>query len=75
MNTEQQEPAAVGMMMDMMMPMHFWSGYTENSLTWLFRDVTSDSTGDYIGGLILVFFFGILIEGVTYLRNFVYIRS
>ena len=61
--------------MDMMMPMYFWSGYDVNELYWLFKDIKTENSGDYACGLIVVFLFGVLIEGITYLRNFLYIRS
>ena len=65
----------IGMDMDMMMPMHWWSGYEENTLYWLFKDVKSESSASYAAGLIIIFIFGILLEAITYLRNYVYIRS
>ena len=61
--------------MDMPMPMYFWSGYEDNELYWLFGGLKTENSGDYAGGLIIVFLFGVLIEGITYLRNFLYIRS
>ena len=61
-----------GMSMMMMMPMYFWKG---NSLTWLFYNATSSNGTQYFGGLILVFLFGIALEAVYYLRNYIYIKA
>ena len=58
--------------MDMMMYMSFWSG---TNLTWVYYRIQSDGTGSYILGLIITFLLAILLEGLTYLRNFVYLRS
>ena len=63
------------MMMDMMnmMPMYFWKG--TDGLTWLFYRWESTTTGQYAGGLIAMFMLGITLEGLTYLRNAVYIKA
>ena len=58
--------------MMMMMPMYFWKG---NDLYWLSRYIETDSAGGYAAGLIVVFAFGIILEAVTWMRNFVYIKS
>lgn len=56
----------------MMMYMYYWKG---TELYWLFEGAESTTAGQYAGGLIVVFLFGIMLEGVTYLRNFVYIKA
>ena len=61
----------VGMMM-MMMPMYFWRG---NEMTWLFYGVDSTTAGQYVGGLIVVLLMGIVLEGITYLRNYIYVKE
>ena len=61
----------VGMMM-MMMPMYFWRG---NEMTWLFYGVDSTTSGQYAGGLIVVLLMGIVLEGITYLRNYIYVKE
>jgi hypothetical protein len=61
----------VGMMM-MMMPMYFWRG---NEMTWLFYGVDSTTAGQYAGGLIVVLLMGIVLEGITYLRNYIYVKE
>ena len=58
--------------MDMMMPMAFWSG---TKLTWVYYRIQSTDAGNYTLGLIITFLLAILLEGLTYLRNFVYLRS
>ena len=58
--------------MKMMMPMSFWSG---TDLTWVYYRIKSTDSATYVGGLIIVFLLAILLEGLTYLRNFVYLRS
>ena len=58
--------------MKMMMPMWFWSG---TNLTWVYYRIKSDSSATYACGLIITFLLAILLEGLTYLRNFVYLRS
>ena len=70
---EQQKEAVepVGMMM-MMMPMYFWKG---NEMTWLFHGVDSSTAGQYAGGLIVVLLLGIVLEGLTYLRNYIYVKE
>jgi len=59
-------------MMMMMMPMYFWKG---TELTWLWYHLDSKTSGEYAGGLIVVFLVGVVIEAVTWMRNFVYIKS
>ena len=59
-------------MMDMGMYMYFWTG---NQLTWLFYNAESTTGAQYFGGLICTFLVGVLIEALTYLRNYVYIKS
>lgn len=56
----------------MMMPMYFWKG---TELTWLWYHLDSSTPGEYAGGLIVVFLVGVVIEAVTWMRNFVYIKS
>ena len=59
-------------MMAMDMPMHFTKG---KSLTWLFHGVDSSTAGQYTGGLIVTLLMGIVLEGITYLRNYIYIKA
>ena len=59
-----------GMMM--MMPMYFWSG---NSLTWLIHGWDSTTGGSYFAGLLVSFILGFTIEALTYVRNYIYIKS
>ena len=54
------------------MYMYFWTG---TQLTWLFYNAESTSGGQYFAGLLCTFLVGVLIEALTYLRNYVYIRS
>ena len=56
----------------MMMPMWFSSG---NDIYWLFRELHSTTSGQFAGGMIVTFIIGVGIEALTYLRNYVYIRS
>ena len=58
--------------MPMMMYMSFWSG---TDLTWVYYRIKSSDTGTYVLGLIITYLLSILLEGLTYLRNFVYMRS
>jgi len=60
------------MKMMMMMPMWFWTG---NDVYWLFKELHSTTNGEFAGGMIVTFIIGIGIEAITYLRNYVYIRS
>ena len=61
--------------MSMDMPMYFWSGYDKYPLYWLLSDFTSSSSAAYAGGLVTVFVCGIIIEGCTWLRNYVHIKT
>ena len=58
--------------MGMMMYMSFWKG---EKLYWLSRHYESDSAGEYAGGLVVTFLFGLVIEALIWMRNFVYIKS
>ena len=60
-------------MMPMTMPMWFWSGY--DGLYWLSKDIKTRESAGYAGGLVCIFAFGIILEGITWLRNYVYIKS
>ena len=65
-----------GMQMDMkmMMPMSFWKGY-DTELTWLVREWTTTTSGQYAGGLIVSFLLAVLLELLIYLRNLLYARA
>ena len=56
----------------MMMYMYFWTG---TKLNWLFYSAESETGGQYFAGLLCTFILGLLIEGLTYLRNYIYIKS
>ena len=56
-----------------MMPMWFWSGY--DGLYWLSKTTETKNSAAYAGGLVCIFVFGIILEGITWLRNYVYIKS
>ena len=58
--------------MDMMMPMSFWKG---DDLYWLSRHIESTTAGEYAAGLIVTFLFGLVIEALIWMRNFVYLKS
>ena len=58
--------------MKMMMYMSFWGG---TDLRWVYYRIHSSDTATYVGGLIITFFLSILLEGLTYLRNYVYMKS
>ena len=58
--------------MDMMMYMSFWKG---EELYWLSRHIESKTTGEYAAGLVVTFIFGLVIEALTWMRNFIYLKS
>ena len=60
------------MPMPMMMPMYFWTG---NEVTYLFKNLASDSAGGYTLGIVATFFVGFAIELVSYLRKYVHIKA
>lgn len=60
------------MPMPMMMPMYFWTG---NEVTYLFKNITSDSTSGYTFGLICTFLLGLAIEFINYLRKYVHMKA
>ena len=61
--------------MSMMMPMYFWSGWEEPEIYWLSRHIESTSAGEYAAGLIVTFLFGLVLQALNWMRNFVYIKS
>ena len=69
-NEEPQE------LMDMMMMMYmwFWSD-AEKELNWLFKNVVSDSGGEYFAGLLVTFLLAIVLEGITFARNYIYMKE
>ena len=60
------------MNMDMMMPMYFWKG---EKLYWLSRHLQSTTAGEYAAGLIVTFLFGLVLQALNWMRNYVYIKS
>lgn len=58
--------------MDMMMYMSFWKG---DQLYWLSRHFESNTDGEYATGLIVTFIFGLVIEALIWMRNFIYLKS
>ena len=56
----------------MMMPMFFWKG---DNLYWLSRHIESTTAGEYAAGLIVTFLFGMVIEALIWMRNFIYLKS
>ena len=56
----------------MMMPMFFWKG---DNLYWLSRYIESTTPGEYAAGLIVTFLFGMVIEALIWMRNFIYLKS
>ena len=58
--------------MKMMMPMYFWKG---KELYWLSRHFESTTAGEYAAGLIVTFLAGLVIQALSWMRNYVYIKS
>ena len=54
--------------MDDMMMMMYMTFYNSNELTLLFKDVNSSDNGKYLCLLLIVFFMGLSIEALGYLR-------
>ena len=69
-NFAHQEHDHTGMGMMMMMPMYFWTG---TDVTYLFKNIVSNSNGTYVAGIIGVFCLAITIEFVSYSRKYVHI--
>ena len=61
--------------MMMMMPMYFWTGWEEGELYWLSRHIETKSNGEYAAGLIVTFLLGLVLQALSWMRNFVYIKS
>ena len=72
LNLAQHDHQQVDMGMMMMMPMYFWSG---NDVTYLFKGISSDSTGTYVAGIIGVFVLAVVVEGVSYLRKYIHVMG
>ena len=72
MNFAQHEHEHGGMNMMMMMPMYFWTG---NDVTYLFKNISSDSAGTLMAGMIGVFILAVLIEFVSYLRKYIHFKA
>ena len=56
----------------MMMPMYFWTG---TDVTYLFKNIVSNSNGTYTAGIIGVFCLAITIEFVSYSRKYIHILA
>ena len=61
--------------MDMMMPMYFWTGWEDGEIYWLSRHLKTTSSGEYAAGLIVTFLLGLVIQCLSWMRNFIYIKS
>ena len=72
MNHSQHEHEHGGMNMMMMMPMYFWTG---NDVTYLFKNISSDSSGTFFAGIIGVFLLAVLVEFVSYIRKYVHFKA
>ena len=59
-------------MMPMMMPMYFWTG---NDVTYLFKNLSSETAGGYAVGIIATFLLGIALELVSYLRKYIHMKA
>ena len=70
--TEVNDMPMPPMPMPMMMPMHFWSG---NEVTYLFKDIRSDSSSTFFLGVALTFLLGFVIEFVSFLRKYVHMLA
>ena len=72
MNHAMHEHEHMHMGMKMMMPMYFWTG---NDVTYLFKNISSDSAGTFMAGMIGGFLLAVLIEFVSYIRKYVHFKA
>ena len=58
--------------MMMMMHMYFWRG---NDVTYLFENISSDSSSSYSAGIIVTFVLGVTIELISYCRKYIHMKA